>query len=69
MLTDKQSLILTGLMTASIFVFGILDILDNFIVLTILTILFFTIVINILYSKIKPKEVLKEEPIQNKKAS
>jgi Mn2+/Fe2+ NRAMP family transporter len=69
MLTDKQSLILTGLMAASIFVFGILDILDNFIVLTILTILFFTIVINMFYSKIKPKEVLKEEPIQNKKAS
>jgi Mn2+/Fe2+ NRAMP family transporter len=67
MLNDKQSLILTGLMVASIFVFGILKILDNFIVLTILTIMFFAIVINIFYSKTKAEETLKEVPIQNKK--
>lgn len=56
MLTDKQSLILTGLMVISIFVFGILDILNNFIILTILTILFFTIVINLFYTKFKPED-------------
>ena len=67
MLNDKQSLILTGLMVASIFVFGILKILDNFIVLTILTIMFFAIVINIFYSKTKAEETLKEVPIQYKK--
>ncbi|SHI28955.1 hypothetical protein [Algibacter luteus] len=69
MLNDKQSLILSGLMAASIFIFGILDILDNFIILTVLTIVFFTIVINMFYAKVKPKETLKEVPIQNKKAS
>ncbi|WP_298500200.1 hypothetical protein [uncultured Algibacter sp.] len=56
MLNDNQSLILTGLMAGGIFVFGILDILDNFVILTILTIVFFTIVINIFYSKSKSKE-------------
>ena len=53
MLNDKQSLILTGLMVAGIFIFGVLDILENFVVLTILTIVFFTVVINIFYSKLK----------------
>ena len=43
-------------MAGGIFVFGILDILDNFVILTILTIVFFTIVINIFYSKSKSKE-------------
>ncbi len=43
MLNDKQSLALTGLMVTGIFVFGILNILDNFIILTILTIVFFTV--------------------------
>ena len=61
MLNDKQSLALTGLMAASIFVFGILDILDNFIVLTVLTIVFFTVVINMLYSKLKKEDTTKEQ--------
>lgn len=56
MLTDKQSLLLTGLMVVSIFVFGILKILDNFIILTALTILFFTIVINLFYKKFNPED-------------
>jgi hypothetical protein len=56
MLNDRQSLILTGLMVSGIFVFGILDVLDNFVVLTVLTIVFFTIIINMIYSKIKSKE-------------
>lgn len=61
MLNDKQSLALTGLMVAGIFVFGILDILDNFVVLTVLTIVFFTILINIFYLKIRPKDSFRKE--------
>lgn len=49
MLNDKQTLILSGLMAGGIFVTGVLEILDNFIVLTILTIVFLAIVINIFY--------------------
>ena len=56
MLNDKQSLLLTGLMGGGIFVFGILKILDNFVVLTILTIVFFTIAINMFNSKSKSKK-------------
>ncbi|MDO6760038.1 hypothetical protein Q4566_07485 [Tamlana sp. 2_MG-2023] len=48
MLSDKQSLILTIVMVAGIFTFGILEILDNFIVLTILTLIFSTVVINLI---------------------
>ena len=61
MLNDKQSLALTGLMVAGIFIFGILDILDNFIILTILTIVFFTVVINMLYSKLKQEDTTQEQ--------
>lgn len=56
LLDNKSSLVLTGVMAVSIFVFGILDILDNFVILTILTIIFFTIVINIFYSKSNSKK-------------
>ena len=61
MLNDKQSLALTGLMAGGIFVFGILDVLDNFVVLTILTIVFFTIVINMFYSKYKSEDSTQEQ--------
>jgi len=61
MLNDKQSLILTGLMVAGIFIFGILDILENFVVLTILTIVFFTVVINIFYSKLKLEDTTQKQ--------
>ncbi len=63
MLTDKQSLIFCGLMGGGIFVAGVLEILNNFIVLTILTIIFITIVANLFYSKLNPKE--KETENQN----
>ncbi|WP_165453892.1 hypothetical protein [Hyunsoonleella flava] len=56
MLSDKQSLVLTGLMAVGIFVFGVLDILDNFLVLTILTLVFFAILINLLYSNYRHKQ-------------
>jgi len=61
MLTDKQSLILTGLMIGGIFIFGVIDLLQNFIVLTVLTIIFFTIVLNMLYLKSKEKEKVQEQ--------
>ncbi|MDO5977667.1 hypothetical protein [Flavivirga spongiicola] len=56
MLNDKQSLLLCGLMACGIFVAGILDILKNFIVLTLLTIIFLTIIANLFYSKLNQKE-------------
>ena len=51
MIRDDQSLILCGILVAGIFIGGILNILNNFIVLTILTIIFLTIVINMFFFK------------------
>ena len=58
MLTDKQSLILCGILATVIFVSGVLNILNNFIVLTVITIIFLTIVGNLVYTinKVKKKE-------------
>lgn len=50
MLTDKQTLILSGIMAGGIFVAGILEILNNFIVLTVLTLVFLAVVFNIFYA-------------------
>tara|TARA_R110000868_G_scaffold89459_2_gene248989 strand:+ start:1299 stop:1490 length:192 start_codon:yes stop_codon:yes gene_type:complete len=50
-LNDKQSLILCGVMTASIFVGGLLDILSNFVVLTVLTLIFLAIILNLFLIK------------------
>jgi hypothetical protein len=56
MLTDQQSLILCGLLGCGIFVTGLLDILDNFIVLTVLTLIFLAIMINLIITKKAPEE-------------
>lgn len=56
MINDKQSLILCGAMAAGLFVGGILEILDNFIVLTLLTLVFATIIINLFFLKRDPKK-------------
>lgn len=56
MLNNKQSLILCGLMTGGIFITGILDILDNYIVKTILTIIFILIISNMIYVFTKSKK-------------
>ncbi|WP_298534862.1 hypothetical protein [uncultured Algibacter sp.] len=61
MLSDKQSLILTGFMVGGIFIFGILELLQNFIVLTVLTIIFFTIILNMFYLKSKEKQEFQEQ--------
>ena len=60
-LNDKQSLMLCGVMTAGIFIGGILDILSNFVVLTILTLIFFSIIINLLLSKKKFDEEIQND--------
>ncbi|AUP80844.1 hypothetical protein [Flavivirga eckloniae] len=64
MLNDKQSLLLCGLMAGGVFAAGILDILKNFIVLTILTLIFSAIVANLLYVNLNPKEKT-EKDIEN----
>jgi hypothetical protein len=51
MLNDKQSLLLCGILAGGIFITGVLGVLDNFIVLTLLTIVFITIVGNIVATK------------------
>ncbi|TWO31859.1 hypothetical protein E1J38_010760 [Seonamhaeicola sediminis] len=62
MLTDKQSLILCGFMAVGIFVAGVLDILDNFVILTVLTITFLAIILNLVVAKsfVKKEEELEE---------
>jgi len=66
MLNSKQSIILTGLVAVGIFIFGILDILDNFIVLTIITFLFFAIIFNLIYSSNKDIKETKQKSNFNK---
>ena len=61
MLNDKQSLILCGVLAAGIFVTGILNILDNFVVLTVLTIIFLVIIGNLLYVQSQEKEDTTED--------
>jgi len=56
LLNNKQSLILCGILSAGIFVAGIFNILDNFIVLAILFSIFITIIANIIYVKSKQIE-------------
>lgn len=52
MLTDKQSLLFCGLLVGGLFVGGLLGILNNFVVLTILTIIFLAIIVNIISTKV-----------------
>ncbi|HEY5687681.1 MAG TPA: hypothetical protein VIS27_05175 [Yeosuana sp.] len=56
MLTDKQSLFLCGLLGIGIFVSGVLEILDNFITKTVLTILFIVIITNLIVTVSRKKE-------------
>ncbi|WP_166964803.1 hypothetical protein [Yeosuana marina] len=65
MLTDKQSLILCGLLGVGIFVSGILDILDNFITKTVLTIIFLIIITNLIVTKSLKKEKKEQEQGQD----
>lgn len=63
MLTDQQSLILCGLLGCGLFVSGLLDILDNFIVLTVLTFIFLAIIVNLIITK-KASEEEETETIE-----
>jgi hypothetical protein len=56
MLTDKQSLFLCGLLGIGIFISGVLEILDNFITKTVLTILFIVIITNLIVINSRKKE-------------
>ncbi|GGK19736.1 hypothetical protein GCM10007962_12280 [Yeosuana aromativorans] len=56
MLSDKQSLILCGLLGIGIFSTGVLGVLDNFITKTLLTILFLVIVVNLIVVNSRKKE-------------
>jgi len=60
MLNDTQSLVLTGLMAGSIFVFGLLHLLENFMILTALTVVFFVIILNIFYHKFNKDYISKK---------
>ena len=51
MLTDNQSLLFCGLIVGGIFISGLLGTLDNFLVLTILTIIFLAIIVNLISAK------------------
>ncbi|GAL63960.1 hypothetical protein JCM19300_3163 [Algibacter lectus] len=51
MFNDKTSLILCGVLVAVIFCTGVLQVLDNYIVLTVISVLFLTILYNIIYTK------------------
>ena len=64
MLTDRQSLILCGLMAVGIFVGGLLNILDNFLMLTILTIIFSAILINLFLQKRQKRSTNNEKKIE-----
>lgn len=61
MLTDKQSLLLCGLLAVGIFVAGVIGILGNFIMLTILTIIFLAIVVNLFFGKHSEEEINEEQ--------
>ena len=47
MLNDRQSLTLCGFVAIGFFVSGILNVLDNYFVKTILTIIFLVVVVNL----------------------
>ncbi|MCR8668604.1 hypothetical protein NO995_12995 [Aestuariibaculum sp. M13] len=49
MLNDKQSLLLCGVLIGIYFVSGVLDILDNYAIKTLLAIIFLVIVANLVY--------------------
>ena len=69
MLTDKQSLLFCGLIVGGIFVSGLLEALDNFLVLTVLTIFFIAVIINLVSAKtfvVKEEEEAAEEEIEVK---
>jgi len=60
MFTDKQSLILCAIVVFGFSISGIIDILDNYVVVAVLLILFILIVIN-LFMKISSEEYSEEE--------
>lgn len=65
-LTDKQSLIICAIVTFGFSILGIVDALDNYVVVIVLLSLFLVIVVNLLTSKHlfdKDEEPLEKEEI------
>ncbi|KJD33357.1 hypothetical protein PK35_05720 [Tamlana nanhaiensis] len=56
MLNNQQTLVVSGFLVGGFFACGLLDILDNFLVLTVLTLMFFAIAINVFRSGIKNQD-------------
>lgn len=56
MITDKQSLILCGILVAGMFLAGILNILKHHMVLTVLSVIFLVIILNLFLSNCTPKK-------------
>lgn len=60
MLTDKQSLILCGVLAVGFFVCGILELLDNLLIKGLLALLLIIILSNFFYTKTKEKKKTQE---------
>ena len=54
-LTDKQSIILTAVITACFFISGILGILDNYMVIIVILIGFLALVLNLIMALMNKK--------------
>jgi hypothetical protein len=55
-MNDKITLLATGILTLFFFITGLLDLLDHFLVKTVLFVLFFAIVVNIILAKSKDED-------------
>lgn len=56
MLSDRQSIILCGVFIGIFFICGILELLDNYAIKTVLAIIFIAILVNFIYTVKSKKE-------------
>ena len=68
-LNDRQSLLLCGALAAGLFVTGVFDVLDNFVILTLLVLIYLLIIANIVYTKSKYFEEDIDEVLKKKTPS
>ncbi|MDX1279121.1 hypothetical protein [Oceanihabitans sediminis] len=66
MLTDKQSLLLCGAIFSAFVIFGILDILSNYFLSSLLVIGFLLVIVNLIITKRTPEEEDIEESFSSK---
>jgi len=64
MLTDRQSLILSSAVVIGFSVAGLLNILNNFVIIAILCLAFLAVVINLFFFKHAPDEI--DDDIEDK---